>query len=229
LTGLESEEDVIDAVLWLFTILFTPKSLTYYPLGGAEEGAVPIHYPDVAFSSVSVAKTASAEDGSDGNGDGSDTVGPAGHGVDRLARIPTLPDLSEPYEWISPEREGFFVRIGLKEAPVGAVRVEGSAFPQYMQEYINLALSLSDVCALAIADARRHGYLRSTIAQLEDALANIKTLSGLIPICAGCKKIRDDEGFWTQVESYVAERTSAEFTHGMCPDCLERYGLMTEE
>jgi PAS domain S-box-containing protein len=57
------------------------------------------------------------------------------------------------------------------------------------------------------------------ISDLEDALAKIKTLGGLIPICVSCKKIRDDEGFWNQVEVYIAEHSEAEFTHGICPDC----------
>lgn len=60
------------------------------------------------------------------------------------------------------------------------------------------------------------------ISDLEEALENVKTLKGLIPICAECKKIRDDEGFWRQVESYIGEHSEAEFSHGMCPDCLEK-------
>lgn len=53
-------------------------------------------------------------------------------------------------------------------------------------------------------------------------LNEIKTLRGIIPICAGCKKIRDDKGYWNQVEVYVSEHTDAEFTHGMCPECIEK-------
>jgi len=60
-------------------------------------------------------------------------------------------------------------------------------------------------------------------ANLRTALEEVKTLSGLLPICAGCKKIRDDQGFWTQVEGYIQERSSATFTHGLCPDCQEVY------
>lgn len=57
---------------------------------------------------------------------------------------------------------------------------------------------------------------------LSDAIANVKTLSGLLPICASCKKIRDDEGYWNQVESYISKRTDATFTHGICPDCAAK-------
>lgn len=55
--------------------------------------------------------------------------------------------------------------------------------------------------------------------ELETALADVKTLSGLVPICANCKKIRDDGGFWTQLEAYIQTRTNAQFSHGICPDC----------
>ncbi|MFH0953640.1 MAG: hypothetical protein V1873_04855 [Verrucomicrobiota bacterium] len=53
-------------------------------------------------------------------------------------------------------------------------------------------------------------------------LAHIKALQGMIPICAGCKKIRNDAGFWQQVEAYLGEHTDAEFTHGLCPDCVKK-------
>lgn len=57
----------------------------------------------------------------------------------------------------------------------------------------------------------------------EDALANVRTLSGLLPICASCKMIRDDQGYWQAVEHYVSEHTDAEFTHGLCPECSAQY------
>jgi PAS domain S-box-containing protein len=60
------------------------------------------------------------------------------------------------------------------------------------------------------------------IEELTEALRNIKTLRGLLPICASCKKIRDDKGYWQKVESYISEHTNAAFTHGLCPDCLEK-------
>jgi PAS domain S-box-containing protein len=60
------------------------------------------------------------------------------------------------------------------------------------------------------------------ITDLEDALSKIKTLKGLIPICASCKKIRDDKGYWNKLENYIEIHSNAEFSHGICPDCLER-------
>jgi|GEM_PF-550952 len=60
------------------------------------------------------------------------------------------------------------------------------------------------------------------IAELQEALDKIKTLKGLIPICACCKKIRDDQGYWNNVESYIKEHAEVEFTHGICPDCMKK-------
>jgi PAS domain S-box-containing protein len=60
------------------------------------------------------------------------------------------------------------------------------------------------------------------IDELTMALASIRTLRGLLPICASCKKIRDDHGYWQKVELYISDHTGAEFTHGICPDCMKR-------
>lgn len=60
------------------------------------------------------------------------------------------------------------------------------------------------------------------IFELQESLAKVRTLSGLLPICANCKKIRDDKGYWNQIETYIKERSQAEFTHGICPDCAQR-------
>jgi CheY-like chemotaxis protein len=68
---------------------------------------------------------------------------------------------------------------------------------------------------------QRTQELSRTVTELEEALRNVKTLSGLIPICASCKKIRDDQGFWNRVEAYISERTTARFTHGICPGCIK--------
>ena len=57
---------------------------------------------------------------------------------------------------------------------------------------------------------------------LQESLARVKQLQGLLPICAWCKKIRDDKDYWHTVETYVSERTEARFTHGICPECMEK-------
>jgi hypothetical protein len=67
-------------------------------------------------------------------------------------------------------------------------------------------------------------------AELKKALHEVKTLEGLIPICAGCKNVRDDQGYWHQIESYLKENSEARFSHGMCPECAKKYypGMKTD-
>jgi PAS domain S-box-containing protein len=60
------------------------------------------------------------------------------------------------------------------------------------------------------------------IQKLRQALAEVQTLSGLLPICASCKKIRDDQGYWQQIEEYIQEHSNAEFSHSVCPDCAKK-------
>jgi DNA-binding NtrC family response regulator len=63
------------------------------------------------------------------------------------------------------------------------------------------------------------------LTEVEHSTKEIKTLRGFLPICASCKKIRDDKGYWTQIEAYISEHSEAEFSHGICPDCASKlYG-----
>jgi phosphoserine phosphatase RsbU/P len=64
--------------------------------------------------------------------------------------------------------------------------------------------------------------LADRLTKLQDALAHVKHLHGLLPICAYCKKIRDDKNYWHQVESYVSQNADVRFSHGVCPECLEK-------
>ena len=59
------------------------------------------------------------------------------------------------------------------------------------------------------------------IKKLQKSLEKVKTLSGMFPICANCKKIRDDKGYWNQIESYIRDHSEAEFSHGICPECTK--------
>jgi hypothetical protein len=63
---------------------------------------------------------------------------------------------------------------------------------------------------------------KKLLAELNDSFDQIKTLNGLLPICAWCKKIRDDQGYWHQVDAYIAKHSELKFTHGICPYCRER-------
>ncbi|MFH1743776.1 MAG: response regulator [bacterium] len=79
--------------------------------------------------------------------------------------------------------------------------------------------------AITIATARFDDMmeLRRLNTELKEALAHVHTLRGMLPICAHCKKIRDDQGYWRQVEEYIRKRSQAEFTHSICPDCAKKY------
>lgn len=91
-------------------------------------------------------------------------------------------------------------------------------------DYIGKPLRLKEV----LARVETHLWLRymqtqleAQNAQLQEALAKVKTLKGLLPICANCKKIRDDQGYWNQIEAYIEEHSDALFTHGLCPECVK--------
>jgi len=64
--------------------------------------------------------------------------------------------------------------------------------------------------------------LRAAMADLQMALGRVRTLSGLLPMCAWCKRIRNDEGYWAQIESYISADSEAKVSHGICPDCFSR-------
>jgi integral membrane sensor domain MASE1 len=88
-------------------------------------------------------------------------------------------------------------------------------------------LGMFSVCVLLLAatvSERRQaeGHRIATLAELQKALAEIKTLRGFIPICSWCKRIRDDQDFWHSVEDYIAQHTEATFSHGMCPACVTK-------
>ena len=77
-----------------------------------------------------------------------------------------------------------------------------------------------------ITERRREEAERNElIAELQEAIDNVHTLHGLLPICAICKNVRDGQGYWTQIESYMRKHASTDFSHGLCPSCsaeLER-------
>ena len=77
-----------------------------------------------------------------------------------------------------------------------------------------------------IEERKRIEKERETLSiELKDSLTRIKILSGLIPICANCKKIRNDDGYYEQVEKYIMDHSDAVFSHGICPDCMKNYIL----
>jgi two-component system, cell cycle sensor histidine kinase and response regulator CckA len=103
---------------------------------------------------------------------------------------------------------------------------------------IVLALSILLLSAMNVVKEKRRLIERKKgedereklIGELRDALAKVRTLSGLLPICSSCKMIRDDKGYWNRLEVYISEHSEAEFTHGLCPDCMKNlYGFSVGE
>jgi len=97
------------------------------------------------------------------------------------------------------------------EAGVGAYLVKPPSAPE-----------IERAVTVAMARFRDLQELRRLNAELQKALAEVKRLSGLLPICSACKKIRDDEGYWHQVEVYIRDHSDADFSHGLCPDCAQK-------
>ncbi|MCF7802980.1 MAG: hypothetical protein K9N46_07870 [Candidatus Marinimicrobia bacterium] len=104
-----------------------------------------------------------------------------------------------------------------------------SAESQY--EIVDKESTLSnDLDPLVIENARLYDLAQERADKLEKAYNELKTLRGILPICSSCKKIRDDDGYWQQVESYVTDHSEAMFSHGICPECIEKhYPEYTEE
>lgn len=75
-----------------------------------------------------------------------------------------------------------------------------------------------DITERKKAEAEREKLIK----ELQETLTKVKLLSGLLPICASCKKVRDDKGYWTQIEAYIREHSEAEFSHGLCPECMKK-------
>lgn len=83
-----------------------------------------------------------------------------------------------------------------------------------------MAGALGEFAAMALRNARTLDMLQETVAELKKAISEVKTLRGIIPICSRCKKIRDGEGYWQQVDVYVSEYMEGDFSHGLCDDCM---------
>jgi len=129
--------------------------------------------------------------------------------------------LRELLETILPEKATFdnyevehdFTTIGKRIMLLNARQVK-----RVMGKDLIILLAIEDITERK----RIEEALKEEHRQLQQAFDEIKTLRGILPICAYCKKIRDDEGYWDHVEKYVSAHTDAKFTHGICPSCFER-------
>ncbi|MCX5814662.1 MAG: hypothetical protein NTX75_00255, partial [Proteobacteria bacterium] len=94
-----------------------------------------------------------------------------------------------------------------------------------LQALIRVALFIAIggiITFLSIRRKRAEEERERLILELREALSKVKTLSGLLPICASCKKIRNDKGYWEQMEIYIRDHSEAEFSHGICPECAAK-------
>ena len=102
--------------------------------------------------------------------------------------------------------------------PIWAELVTSSLWNQKAEASFGLGMVV-DITERKQAEMQRE----KLISELQNALSEIKTLKGILPICSYCKKIRNDKGYWDQIEAYIKNHTEAEFSHGICQDCAKKY------
>lgn len=118
---------------------------------------------------------------------------------------------------IASRPESPYELVGLrKDGSTFMAEINGKTIPYKGQP--QRVVAIRDITEQKQAAIEREGL----ITKLQKALEEINTLRGVLPICASCKKIRDDGGYWNQIESYIKNHTEAEFTHGICPDCVKK-------
>ena len=140
-----------------------------------------------------------------------DVMLPGMDGYETCRKLKETPEISAiPVIFVTARRE--------TEAIVKGFRCGG-------QDYIAKPFRREEVLARVRTHARMRRMVREQerlIERLRESLAQVRTLRGLLPICAACKKIRDDEGYWHQIEAYIQAHTDVDFSHGVCHDCACR-------
>jgi DNA-binding NarL/FixJ family response regulator len=114
------------------------------------------------------------------------------------------------------------VLTGLDDDALGFAIIQAGAQDYLIKGQVTGPL-LSRALRYAIERKRAEEEKQDLISQLQESLANVKTLKELLPICASCRKIRDDKGYWDKIENYLLTHTDVRFSHGLCPECLVRY------
>src|SRR5437667_8045302 len=143
-----------------------------------------------------------------------------GREISLLVPSNRMNDLTEIYERVKRgERVERFETVRVRK---NGTPVEVSLTISPLKDAHGKVIGVSTVALDISKRKREEAEWMRLIQELTEALAHVKTLSGLLPICASCKKIRDDKGYWQQVETYIADHSEADFTHGICPDCVKR-------
>ena len=129
-------------------------------------------------------------------------------------------------EWVSFMPEGHVAMRNVLFAPlviekkaqgiIGLANKDGD----FSTRDAEMATAFGEFAAIALLNSRTMSRLNQTIVNLKSALAEVKQLKGIIPICAHCKKVKDDDGYWEQVEAYIRDHSEASFSHGLCPECM---------
>ena len=107
--------------------------------------------------------------------------------------------------------------------PFGTICVLDSKENVYNTTYENLIVSFKEVIEGHLELLYINHILGEKNRKLSDYISEIQTLRGILPICSSCKKIRDDKGYWNQIESYIQKHSEAQFSHGICPDCAKKF------
>ncbi len=193
LASLSIAKDSVEDIKELFCMLFSPREIVFIP------------FPD-AFS----------EDGNSKSSDG-------------LACACFWQDVRKFGFRLTDSKDGFYLALHTTERYFGIMKLDQVMFPSNLEKYLNLALSVVKVCSLAMNNASITKKLRNEIhekeklvIELQEALSQIRTLHGTIPICSYCRQLRDDAGAWTVLEDYISEHSDAVFSHGICPDCFKK-------
>jgi len=117
-------------------------------------------------------------------------------------------------------------QTGRAHGELNAKRKDGSTFPVEISSVVfhdphgepKTCIIIRDISRRKATEAEHAGLIQ----QLRDALGKVKTLTGLLPLCASCRQIRDEHGIWHSLETYIRKNTAAKFSHGICPDCRRR-------
>lgn len=134
-----------------------------------------------------------------------------------------------PLQKITKENKQLYTCESTKNEPDGSKRffiVTATPYKDLDDKPIGIIETFQDISERRLLENERE----QLITDLKEAMKKVKTLSGFLPICASCKKIRDDKGYWKQIESYIKDHSDAEFSHSICPDCAENlYGNYLKE
>ena len=119
-------------------------------------------------------------------------------------------------------RNVLFAPLNIDGKTVGIIGLANKE-RDFNEDDAEITAILGDLAAIALMNSRNIDKLKEQKNELMRALDEVKTLQSLLPMCSFCKNIRDDEGFWVKVDSYISEHTNSKISHSLCPDCFRRF------